>query len=158
MKKLLFIFSFLIAQYSLAQLKIEPTRIGMFVSNVDKASSWYENNLGFKTYKKLEFPEYDSTTIAFIKNGQFEIELIQKSTSFPIESIKPDYDLNKEPVEGIFKITFRVTGIQQVYNKLKENGVKEIIGLTYDKEFNQNFFIVADFDGNFIQLIESPRK
>lgn len=158
MNKLLIIFSFLIAQNSLAQLKIEPARIGIVVSDVDKASSWYHVNLDFKEYKRMEFPAYDSTRIVFSKNAQFEIELIEKKTSLSIKSLKPDYDFNKEPLEGIFKITFDVTGIEQVYNRIKGNGVKEIIGLTYDTEFKQNFFIVEDCDGNLIQLIEPARK
>jgi len=158
MKVLFYILSILMVQHLFGQISIEPARIGIFVSDVEKASSWYEDNLDFKTYKKMEFPEYDNLKIYFLKNGTFEIELIEKTTSFSIATLKPDYNMNSEPLEGFFKITFKVNDIDQVYHKLKDNGVKEMFGLTYDQEFDQYYCIIMDGDGNVIQLIGQIKK
>lgn len=138
-------------------MKPEPFRLGITVRNVDQASRWYEENLDFKTYKRMNFPEYDSLKIYFLRNGEFEIELIEKRTSFSIRTLRPDYNLNKEPLEGFAKVAFRIDNIGQVYEKLKRNGVKEIMGITHDQEFREDFFIVEDMDGNVLQFVK-PMK
>jgi uncharacterized glyoxalase superfamily protein PhnB len=134
-------------------VKFEPYRIGIIVKNVEQAARWYESNLEFKTYKKMEFPEYDSLKIYFLRQENFEIELVEKKTSFPLKKVMPEYDINKEPLEGFCKIAFRIKDIKLVYEKMKKNGVKEIMPITYDKELKVEFFIVEDNDGNMIQFI-----
>jgi catechol 2,3-dioxygenase-like lactoylglutathione lyase family enzyme len=135
------------------QQKLEPLRVGIIVKDVDQVSRWYETNLGFTTYKRMAFPQYDSLQIFFLRQGDFEIELVQKRTSFSIKSLRKDYDINKEPLEGFVKIVFRVKDIVKIHDKVKRNGVKEILGITHDKEFDLDFFMIEDPDGNLLQFV-----
>jgi catechol 2,3-dioxygenase-like lactoylglutathione lyase family enzyme len=158
MKTIFLIICGLLAQSLYGQIKLEPFRLGITVKNVEQASHWYEDNLGFKTYKRMKLPEYDSLKIYFLKQGEFEIELIEKKTSFSIKDLRPDYNLNKEPLEGFSKIAFRIDSLKLTYEKLKKNGVKEIVGLTHDVAFNVDFFIIEDIDGNMLQFIGRNKK
>lgn len=153
MKTIFFIICGLITSSLYGQVKLEPFRLGVTVKSVEQAAHWYEDNLGFKTYKKMDFPDYDGLKIYFLRQGEFEIELIEKKTSFSIERLRPDYDINKEPLEGFSKIAFRVDNLEQTFEKLKRNGVKEIMGITHDSEFDVDFFMVEDTDGNILQFI-----
>ena len=153
MKTIFLIIWGLLAQNIYGQIKLEPFRLGITVKNAEHASNWYQDNLGFTVYKKMSFPEYDSLKIYFLKQGEFEIDLVEKKTSFSIKELRPDYNLNREPLEGFYKIVFRIDSLRQTYEKLKKNGVKEIIGLTHDEVFDVDFFMIEDTDGNILQFI-----
>ena len=158
MKTIFLIISGLVTTNLYGQFKLDPYRLGITVKNIEHASHWYEENLGFKAYKKMDFPEYDSLKIRFLRQGDFEIELIEKRTSFSIKSLRPNYSFSNEPLEGFSKIAFRVDDLRQMYEKLKRHGVKEILGITHDKEFDVDFFMVEDIDGNILQFIEAKQK
>jgi len=148
----------LLANSLYGQIKLEPYRLGITVKNAEQAAQWYQQNLGFKVYKQMSFPEYDSLKIYFLKWETFEIELVEKKTSFSIKDVRPGYNINKEPLEGFSKIAFRTDSLRQTYEKLKKNGVKEIMGLTHDEGFNVDFFIIEDPDGNMLQFIGQNKK
>ena len=158
MKTILILISCLIATDLCGQTVVKPYRLGIFVHDVDKAARWYADNLDFTTYKKMEFPQYDSLRIFFLRNPGFEIELIEKKTSQAIKQLKPDFDANKTPLEGFSKIAFRVDHLRQLYGKLTSRGVTELMGISHDDTFNEDFFIVMDADGNVLQFIESTSK
>lgn len=140
-----------------SQATLQPLRVGITVSNIDRASAWYEKNLGFITYKKMQFPEYDSLYIHFLKQGEFEIELVSKKTMLSIQKLRPGYDMNKEPLQGFIKLVFTSNDIQALFQKLQQNGVKEVLGITHDKEFNVDFFLIEDMDGNLLQFIQMKK-
>lgn len=139
------------------QIKLTPHLLGIVVKNVDSSAKWYEEKLEFKVYEKMDFPEYDSLKIYFLKQGNFEIELIEKKTSFSIKNLRPDYDINKDPLRGISKITFLTENIAQVFTKVKQSGAKIAYELVNDKTRGVSFFIIEDPDGNMVQLIEKKK-
>lgn len=106
----------------------------------------------------MSFPEYDSLKINFLKGKSFELELMEKKTSFNIKNRIPGYDINKQPLQGFYKIAFTVNNIEQLYSRLKKKNVTEVLGLTDDKAFNSTFFIIQDLDGNLLQFIEQQNK
>jgi uncharacterized glyoxalase superfamily protein PhnB len=155
MKAVIILLTLILAGNTYAQTSFQPYRLGIVVKDADRASEWYEKNLGFKSYKKMSFPEYDSLKIDFLRSADFEIELVQKKTSLSIHKLHPGYNMNKEPLEGFAKIAFRTKDIKAWYEKLKKNGVKEVMGITYDKTFNADFFMIEDIDGNLLQFIQT---
>jgi catechol 2,3-dioxygenase-like lactoylglutathione lyase family enzyme len=157
MKYILIFFFVSITINLFGQGAIRPYRLGVTVQNADSSSKWYEEKMGFETYKKMSFPEYDSLRIYFLKKDSFEIELIEKRTSFSIKTFVPGYDLNKAPLRGLSKIVFKVDHINQFYQRIRQKGAKEVLSVTHDEVFNVDFFIIEDLDGNFLQFIE-PKK
>jgi catechol 2,3-dioxygenase-like lactoylglutathione lyase family enzyme len=127
------------------------------VKNIDSSAQWYQKNLGYKLDRKMQFPEYDSLQICFLKSSTFEIELVSKRTSFPIQRFVPDFDINKAPLQGLVKIAFQVANLETLYRQLKGREVKELLGISYDKATDSDFFVITDPDGNMLQFIR-PRK
>ncbi len=152
-KNVLFILSIIITSYSFGQ-SIKPHTIGIVVSDIEKSTDWYENLLELKLYREMAFPEYDSLKINFLKGKYFQLELMEKKTSFTINEYVADYSLNNKPLIGFSKIAFSVPNIASIYKRVKEKNVTEIVGITEDKEFNLRYFIIKDLDGNIIQFIE----
>ncbi|NVK51628.1 MAG: VOC family protein [Flavobacteriaceae bacterium] len=155
MKKIYILFLFLgFTIAASAQTEIKPHTIGIVVSDIKKATKWYEDVLELKLYKKLSFPKYDSLKIYFLKNKHFQLELLEKKTSFSIHKYVSNYSLNDKPQIGFSKIAFSITKIDSFYKRLKNKGVTIVLGITEDKEFNSKYFIIKDLDNNVLQFIE----
>lgn len=153
---LLLFFAFLVVvNGATAQIdQLAPHRIGIIVSNVDSAVVWYQQHLGCRLYKSMDFPEYDSLKIRFLQHPYFDIELVEKKTSIPIKKLLPDYDINKAPLQGLAKVSFRVPHIKEVFARMQQNKVRITIPLTHDKTFDTDFFMIEDRDGNMLQFLE----
>lgn len=141
-----------ITSCSFAQ-SVKPHTIGIVVQDIEKSTKWYEEVLELKLYKEMSFPEYDSLKINFLKGKEFQLELLEKKTSFSISKYVPGYSLNDKPLLGFSKLAFTVPNIEQLYERLKKKDVKEVLGITEDKEFNSRYFIIKDLDGNILQFI-----
>ncbi len=133
---------------------IKPHIIGIVVSDIEKASKWYEDVLGLELYKEMSFPQYDSLKINFLKGKDFQLELMEKKSSFSIAEYVSDYSLNKSPLLGFSKIAFSVPDVNLIYKKMKKMKVTEVLGITEDREFKSVYFIIKDPDGNILQFIE----
>jgi len=145
---------FIIYSVSLNGQSIKPYTIGIVVSDVEKATKWYEDVLELTLHKELTFPKYDSLKINFLQGKYLQLELMEKKTSFSIEKYVSNYSLNDKPLIGFSKIAFSVPNITQLYERIKKLSVTEVLGITEDKEFNSRYFIIKDLDGNLIQFIE----
>jgi methylmalonyl-CoA/ethylmalonyl-CoA epimerase len=94
--------------------------IGIAVSNLDNAISFYENILGLKCYNIEEVPDQRVRT-AFFMVGQTKIELLESTT--------PDGPIGRfieKRGEGIHHIAFAVRNISEQLKQAEEKGVKLI--------------------------------
>lgn len=94
--------------------------IGIAVSNIDEALSFYENMLGIKCYAIEEVKEQKVKT-AFFKVGQTKIELL--------ETTDPEGPIGKfleKKGEGIHHIAFAVDDVNQSLAELEEKGIRLI--------------------------------
>jgi catechol 2,3-dioxygenase-like lactoylglutathione lyase family enzyme len=133
--------------------------IGIVVSDVKISAAWYSENFGFTISREMDFPEYDSLKIVFMRLGEVELELIQKSTSFSIKKYVPDYDgFDKSPLIGFSKVAFRISNADALAAELKKKGVKFLVNPYDDSEFGIRSFIIADRDGNVLQFEETLHK
>lgn len=145
------LFSCLYAQ----KIKIEnPNLVGVYVCSAENSAQWYTEKLGFKTFKKMDFPEYDSLKIYFLEKENFRLELIQKKTALSAKNVIKNYDEEKTPLLGFAKLSFIVKNIKELEDKLKSENVKIRYPLIKDNEFKEMSFIVEDPDGNYIQFVE----
>jgi len=147
----------LLTACSFAQ-QVKPYAMGIVVSDIDQSTKWYEEVLELTLYKKMSFPEYDSLKINFLKGKYFQLELMEKKTSFTISKFVPGYSLNDKPLIGFSKMAFSVSDIEQFYKRLKAIHVPEVLGITEDKEFMSKYFIIRDLDGNVLQFIETRNE
>jgi catechol 2,3-dioxygenase-like lactoylglutathione lyase family enzyme len=130
-----------------------PYLVGISVADVDASVKWYEENLGFKTIKRMELPQYD-LRLAFLELNGFRVELIENKKSFSIKKYVPDYQDGSGLLQGMAKVGFLVNKIDPIAESLKKRGVPFVVELREDKEFAVKFFIIQDNSGNLIQYFQ----
>jgi methylmalonyl-CoA/ethylmalonyl-CoA epimerase len=102
---------------------MNPSRIehiGIAVSSLPDAISFYETVFGIKCYNIEEVPEQKVRT-AFFKVGETKIELL--------ESTDPEGPIGKfieKRGEGIHHLAFAVTGLEEKLRQAENSGVKLI--------------------------------
>jgi methylmalonyl-CoA/ethylmalonyl-CoA epimerase len=99
-------------------LRIE--HIGIAVSSLNDAISFYEKVFGIKCYNIEEVPEQKVRT-AFFKVGETKIELL--------ESTDPEGPIGKfieKRGEGVHHLAFAVTGLEEKLKHAENSGVKLI--------------------------------
>jgi catechol 2,3-dioxygenase-like lactoylglutathione lyase family enzyme len=126
--------------------------VALVVSDAVKSAEWYQQNLGFHTTRKMDFPQLDSLKIIFLRWGSFELELIQKKSSLAIAKIVAGYDQEKSPVQGFAKIAFRVENVDAMADSLRGKAVRISFGPFDDETFHLRSLIIQDRDGNYLQF------
>jgi len=94
--------------------------IGIAVTSLEEAISYYENVLGLKCYAIEEVPDQKVKT-AFFKVGQTKIELL--------ESTDPEGPIGKfmeKKGPGVHHLAFAVDNVNEALNDMAEKGVQLI--------------------------------
>lgn len=124
------------------------------MSNIDSSETWYKNNLRFSFKEKKVMPEY-GIKVSFLELNGFELELVENKKSISRAKLLSNYPKDSE-VQGFAKLTFKVNDIEAADNYLRKMGVKYLVTLrknnTLNKK-NRKWLIIADTDGNWIQLV-----
>lgn len=134
----------------------KPYLIGISVPNAEEAAMWYEHNLGFKREGRDTSPS-GTTMIVEVRPG-IAIELLQPEGSFSIRRFTPDYDPASGQLQGISKIAFAVDDLEAALADLTRKHVRVIRGITELKSFDVKFCLIADNNGNVIQLFQARRS
>ena len=128
--------------------------IGIAVSNLDEAISFYEEVLGMKCYAVEEVKDQKVKT-AFFMVGQTKIELL--------ESTDPEGPIGKfidKKGQGIHHIAFAVDNLKDALPELEEKGVR-LIDKTPRKGaegLNIGFLHPKSTFGVLTELCEDPKK
>lgn len=129
---------------------IRPLHVGISVKNMDEAIEWYGKNLDFEKTSD-DYYDFLQARIAFVKNGDFEIELFEykQPKELPEERKLPNSDLQ---TVGTKHIAFHTDNIAALIEKLKANGVD--IVMERIMEGNSMCFL-RDNSGVLIEFIET---
>lgn len=98
-----------------------PHHVGLSVDDLDESIEFWTKYLGFE----LEFRKHIEpikTHLAFLRRGNFRIELFDKqgSNPTPVERHKPNTDLG---TQGTKHLCFSVVDVQAALDQLYENNV-----------------------------------
>jgi catechol 2,3-dioxygenase-like lactoylglutathione lyase family enzyme len=138
--------------------------VGIIVPNMEMSLPFYTDILGFKIYADyVSSGERVSEGVAlpgaairavFLIAGQGEtfVELLQYL--HPSGRYEPGFFQNNDP--GIRHITFAVDDIDQVYDQLKEKGVRFFARPQHLEDGNAIAYFY-DLDGNILELFQ-PKK
>ncbi len=142
---------------------------GVFVSDMEKSIEWYEEMLGFTLAHRniFELPNQGKVDMAWLKNGNFYIELYQYA-----QPLKP-FDLeNYFGNLGTKHICLSVPGDEflELKEHLNSKGAKVIIDIRWpldqrvgpikplatdaDPETSHGVLYVVDPDGIWIEVVE----
>ena len=129
---------------------LEPAKeaidIGVVVSDVERSLAFYQGLLGLEKTQELPTP---LGTIHRLAYGQTDLKLLVTNETPPAGSIGLERQL------GFRYITFRVTNLKQVCEKLRAEGLEFTIP---ENEILPGVHIamVKDPDGNIVEFVERP--
>ena len=129
-----------------------PLNFGISVADVERSARWYEENLGMVRRKSATFPK---GKVIILAAPNLEVEIIQHAAAVDARkqlNIREDY-----LARGIFKVGFYVDDLDATVARLKQHKVKFYYDHGRDEELHLKFAIIADDDGNTIQLFEAMK-
>lgn len=135
---------------------LKPLHISMSVENLEESMKWYEKHLDFKLVFHM-YLEQHHAKLAFMKHGDFEIEMFQHDESKPIpkDRLNPHED---QKTRGTKHIAFLVEDVEALAARLKSEGVKIVIEpkIMENKALGvrEKICFISDLNGIAIEFIE----
>lgn len=152
MKTLVVLLFFFSSNFLTAQ-DIKPYRIGIIVTDMEVATTWYTTIFDVVLKEEFAFPEW-GMRVNLLQNDQLKFELVSRNQFYTPQELVPNYDLREKPINGFYKMTFEVADIQTIYNKCKEKNVEIYFDLNTDDHLKIKSFSIKDPDGNVLQFVE----
>ncbi len=125
--------------------------VNLSVSNLDTVSRWYEDTLNFVCVSRTAYPEM-GLEIAFLRQGEFEIELISFAGSIA-GTEHPDPPKHAQ-LRGITHFAFRVANVDEMIGELENKGVPVLWGPKVYEEHRMKVIFVRDPEGNLVKFVE----
>ncbi len=128
---------------------MRPHHFGISVPDLDAAIAWYGQMLGFALEQRL-FIEKIPAHIAFVRRGEFRIEIFQVGGAAPLPNDRrvPNLDLK---THGNKHMCFELPDVPAAVAALRQAGADIAFELTV--QGNPTAFI-RDCAGNLIELLE----
>lgn len=128
-----------------------PHHCGISVPDLEASIAWYRDMLGFSVEKRLTVDAI-SAKIAFMKHGDFSIELFQIEGAAPLPENRryPDRDIC---THGTKHIAFAVEDVPKFVDALKKRGVD--IAMDVNMMENKPMAFIRDNAGNLIEIVEA---
>ena len=127
-----------------------PLHCGISVAHMQESIEWYENMLGFTLLWRKDI-EALNCEIAFLKMGDFEIELFRHHETLPLPAERRDPDKDIQ-TQGIKHVAYEVENIAVLLKDLRGKGVDVVFGPMPMEGTVMGF--IRDNTGNLIELIQ----
>lgn len=128
-----------------------PHHCGISVPDLEASVNWYREMLGFSVVKRLTI-DVVPARIAFLKHGDFHIELfqIEGATPLPDDRRYPNRDIC---THGTKHIAFAVDNVPGFIAALKKHGVD--IAMDVSMMEGKAMAFIRDNSGNLIEIVEA---
>ncbi len=132
-------------------IAVLPHHFGMSVSDLDAAIDWFRKVLGFELDRKEDFLAEHGVHIAFIRNGDFSIELFQHDEA---QRASPERSVPNEDIRtlGNKHMCFQISDMDAMVEKLKAEGVPIALG-PFEAPGSRAAFVLGP-DGALVELIQ----
>jgi methylmalonyl-CoA/ethylmalonyl-CoA epimerase len=109
------------------KIDVLPHHFGMSVSDLDQAIAWFERVLAFELDRKEDFLAAQGVHIAFVRNGDFYVELFQHDQAQPAapERSVPNHDIR---TLGNKHMCLRISEMTAMMDRLHANEVEVVLG------------------------------
>jgi methylmalonyl-CoA/ethylmalonyl-CoA epimerase len=133
-------------------ISLRPLHLGISVPDIDESIAWYMDTLGFSLLSD-NYMEPIKARVAFLKHGEFSIELfeIEGAKPLPEERRVPNLDIQ---THGTKHMAFEVKDMYKFVDCLKEKNVDIAMDI-FPMEGDLVCFI-RDNSGNLLELIQTP--
>jgi methylmalonyl-CoA/ethylmalonyl-CoA epimerase len=127
-----------------------PHHCGISVPDLEASIAWYRDMLGFSVIKRQTL-DVVSAKIAFLKHGEFLIELfeIKDASPLPDDRRHPNRDIC---THGTKHIAFSVDNVPKFIDSLKKRGVD--IAMDVNMMGDKAMAFIRDNSGNLIEIVE----
>ncbi|MDB9822451.1 VOC family protein [Deltaproteobacteria bacterium] len=129
---------------------LKPLHCGISVAHMQESIEWYEKTLGFELIERKNF-DMLNCEIAFLKTGDFEIELFRHYDTIPLppDRREPDKDIQ---TQGIKHLCYEVEDITALLNDLRQKGADIVFGPREMEGTLMGF--IRDNTGNLIEFMQ----
>jgi methylmalonyl-CoA/ethylmalonyl-CoA epimerase len=134
-------------KYMKEVIEFVPHHTGLSVPDLKASIEWYQDMLGFTVDKQMDMP-FLHAKIAFMKNGEFRIELfeVEGAKALPEDRRYPSKDLM---THGWKHLSLGVKDVKKTLEILKKKGVD----VALEGEVNgEAMAFLHDNSGNLIEL------
>ena len=131
---------------------VKPLHVGVSVPDISASIVWYEEMLNFQLVSDHYYDQLPAR-IAFMKHGDFSIELFEVEGAAPLPDDRrvPNLDIR---THGTKHIAYAVNDLEALMATLKSKGVDVAMDV-FPMEDDLVAFI-RDNSGNLIELIQQP--
>ncbi len=129
---------------------LKPLHTGISVKSMEDSLAWYQDVLGFELVSKKDMDMLKSI-VAFIRLGDFEIELFEHYDSLPIpeERKVPQMDIQ---TQGTKHICFHTDDIDTLFGEFRDKNVDIVFGPQPMEGTRMGF--IRDPSGCLIEFIQ----
>ncbi len=132
---------------------LKPHHAGISVSNIEQSIVWYQKHLDFELQWSNDFPAI-KTKIAFLKHGDFQIELFEHYKTKPMAANRK-HPLTDMQIQGTKHICFIIKhGIEDLFKKFVADDVDIVFGPILSPPKDALMGFIRDADGTLIEIIE----
>lgn len=128
---------------------IRPDHMGVSVPDIDASIAWYAKMFGFELEKK-EFIDLIPAHVAFLRKGNFRIELFQVegAAALPPDRREPNLDVR---THGNKHVCYAVSDVRGTVQILRERGAD----IVFEKVVKGTpMAFLRDNAGNLIELLQ----
>jgi len=131
---------------------LKPLHCGISVADMQESIDWYVHMLGFELVFRKDI-EVLHCEVAFLKMGDFEIELFCHHNTIPLppDRREPDKDIQ---TQGIKHLCYEVDDIATLLNDLRTKGADVVFGPREMEGTLMGF--IRDNTGNLIEFMQKP--
>ena len=132
---------------------LKPHHVGISVSNLDASIAWYQKHLDFELQWSKDFPAI-KTKIAFLKHGDFQIELFEHYKTKPMAAHRK-HPLTDMQHQGTKHFCFVMTkSIEDLFKKFVADNVDIVFGPILSPPKDALMGFIRDLDGTLIEIIQ----
>ena len=135
-----------------AAQEFRPFLVGLLVGDLGASRRWYEEVLDFRVADSGELPASADLSGVILERAGFRLELIARKASFTASSRMPPDD--DSLLRGIKKIAFAVDDLGVVAARASARGATVVRGIHASRYPGMRTIILADPDGNWVQLYD----
>ena len=133
-----------------------PLHFSIGVKDIDESITWYKKHLDFHLVFKM-YIEAQRVHLAFVRHGQFEIELIQHDEAISLLIKRPDPHNDREII-GAKHFAFLVEDVDSIYNRLKSEDVEvlfePVIKENKEEGVREKIFFIRDINGVKLEFVQ----
>lgn len=134
-----------------ADLTLHADHVCIGVPDLDAAIAWYERVLGFDVDMTWTVPELPGFRLAYIRKGDFRIELIEGDDKSP-EQVRAMEFADFLRLRGYSHLCFRVDDVDAAMDVVTQQGVAPELPPTDFPAVGRRVAFFRDLNGHFVEL------